>query len=1403
MDRRDTYEEGKESTLVRILLKTLPKEYDPAVKEVQALVRLRKAGAEGQLGFITNLEDSVNKNYSVDWLPPYNELRVELIASYRLMERRRKEDGKSQKGGHPALPILSGHEQPGPHQRKCYGCGKMGHMRGDQTCTAGPNGVWEGAPQIWKDRVKKAGQSNFGKGAGKPTSKVEQRNKGKRDSSGKPLKDQPCHNWTRGNGFCKFADACRYSHEGPKGDPNLKGGPGQKRKIDAVFMATKKGKKARKQLASLLMKDIKAGGKAKAKDTGKNTDEDDHLYELIRGVPTVMINAKGDEFDDFVPRRNSKRKCEPYDSDEDNGSNDSHTSFTVTLMMTDEDDKNDESEDFVPSRGNSKIETSKESKLRIKSSNNGRVISNSLFSQDEKSISPQNNPDVSIGDLPPKEEIDEVLGSRRRRRDLLSSPSEDGETKRRNVGDQRGQFGETSVLDWKARAERAERLVLEMLEDKHKHERSQARIGRRQKLSDTLDLLTNNEPPLDPDVGVEYIVLRRLNKGKDWVCVDFVDGDDVDDKEWCEGPFHQQMSIRELFGKKHRYDRRTRRGITGRKKVPRGESSSDSEDSTSSSDEEGSEGDEGDAPVEEAGEESDGTEDYVNESSSTTAEKRSVEYQQGDRRGGYRSGNSMEESEELRRSPPVKERDLSPQLTGLKWKRSKSWREDFRRQVMPSLPGVDVKSLFTTIKKGVRDAVPRYDCVYCMEEKRTSPHLNNCPMPLLWHKKEEVRVAEPRALRAKCSTCGTKNCNAIYGEPCNMREMMVKARGSFRAQSRPVRNPTLMVSQCDEFDPDGILSLHPMEYVGIDTCSARSVSSEIADFLYLDRSENARNSVSLNGVGEGGPEVLARGPMLISTYDDQGRQTFLLDPGGVLIASSEKQARLRIFGQQRVKRFGYHVVQDYVSNTDTLNYKDNIKIPLETIRGILMVKTIPWNMNPKQMERLNDLVDDVIARKVDDYCFQITEEVGEENTLPLLMMNEAKLSRVEKNRIWHWRHAHRAPTGERYTERCHTCEASKHKSVFKPNAAFNGTTVSTNVPYWRLYSDAYGGQRSLGVESYEGGIGGFVFACPVSGTIKVKVYSTLKQYPAVMYQVLQEIESEGYVCREIYCDTASINLSQAVEEVAEMFRVRVIPISGGTPQELAYAESAVRTLGQMSRSQMLGAPHLPQFVWGMSDINAAWVHRTLPQKNKNWKSPFEITTGRVPDDDMLFIKVFGCPCQYEPAYGVEHKRAAKTEWGWFVGVQWPMVLILRPEDNKVLSISRKKVHCHEAMYAKFDAENQTRPRIEFKDFTLNRDEVDAAICQARQHDEASNEKQVEDSVMDAPKHVLSVKVLSDSKRNQRLLSPNQQDVPVAMANRFHEAEGSGENTEPEIPESLKFQEDLQLDELKGRRKRLK
>jgi hypothetical protein len=329
----------------------------------------------------------------------------------------------------------------------------------------------------------------------------------------------------------------------------------------------------------------------------------------------------------------------------------------------------------------------------------------------------------------------------------------------------------------------------------------------------------------------------------------------------------------------------------------------------------------------------------------------------------------------------------------------------------------------------------------------------------------------------------------------------------------------------------------------------------------------------------------------------------------------------------------------------------------------------------------------------------------------------------------------------------------------------------------------------MGVESYQGGIGGFVFVCPVSGKIKAKLYSTQEQFPAVLYQVLQEVESEGYVCRELYVDTSAVNISAAAEEVAGMFKMRIIPISGGTPQELAYAESAVRTLGQMSRAQMLGAPHLPKMMWGLSDLHAAWVHNALPQKAKQGKTPHEMTTGREPDRDLLFLHVFGCPCQYEPADEVDHKRAAKTEWGWFVGLQWPMVMILRPFDNKVISISRKKVHCHEDMYAKFDSEYQTRPRIEFKDFTLDRDEVDEAIQKAKDPISSDLDRS------EIPDHVLSIKVLSDFKRNQELNQSNIHSIPPNLKDDFNLPQPDpGENCE--IPEPLKLTKDMLLEEIK-------
>ena len=109
-------------------------------------------------------------------------------------------------------------------------------------------------------------------------------------------------------------------------------------------------------------------------------------------------------------------------------------------------------------------------------------------------------------------------------------------------------------------------------------------------------------------------------------------------------------------------------------------------------------------------------------------------------------------------------------------------------------------------------------------------------------------------------------------------------------------------------------------------------------------------------------------------------------------------------------------------------------------------------------------------------------------------------------------------------------------------------------------------------------LGGGVFYCRSSKTLRNKLYASHEQFPVLLYQFLQDVESQHFRCREIVVDTFSVNISQEAEDVAALFRVKIIPISAGTPQENAFAESGVRVIGEMSRAFMAGAPHLPKSV---------------------------------------------------------------------------------------------------------------------------------------------------------------------------------------------------------------------------------
>jgi hypothetical protein len=126
--------------------------------------------------------------------------------------------------------------------------------------------------------------------------------------------------------------------------------------------------------------------------------------------------------------------------------------------------------------------------------------------------------------------------------------------------------------------------------------------------------------------------------------------------------------------------------------------------------------------------------------------------------------------------------------------------------------------------------------------------------------------------------------------------------------------------------------LVPLDLVGIDTCSALSVSSRKDDFLWLDTSLEAKRSIILRGVGGESTKIGGRGPMIVAGRDNEGREVLIYDSAAVYLDEDHVQADFRIFGQQRLKTFGFNLVQKHeCKGVDVLSYNDGkIIIPLIT-----------------------------------------------------------------------------------------------------------------------------------------------------------------------------------------------------------------------------------------------------------------------------------------------------------------------------------------------------------------------------------------------------------------------------------------------------------------------------------------
>jgi hypothetical protein len=512
-----------------------------------------------------------------------------------------------------------------------------------------------------------------------------------------------------------------------------------------------------------------------------------------------------------------------------------------------------------------------------------------------------------------------------------------------------------------------------------------------------------------------------------------------------------------------------------------------------------------------------------------------------------------------------------------------------------------------------------------------------------------------------------------------------------------------------------------MTDVGMDSCSGTSISTRKYDFLWLDESTEAKESVSVRGPSVGTPSCGGIGPVAYH-FMSNGKPAMLVDPEGVFAdIDKSKCPEFRILSTQKVKKFGLKVDGGvFEEDGKAVCVRTGLEVSLHTEGDILVMQTKPPDRTlceetPLLRQIVEEIrqgtrspfvtLDDLETAKGNEHNVnRFTGMVNINSVLHTLLacsfstsvmvMNEGKLSIEQRSRLWCRRFGYcdtalfaKMKTMSEYGNFPNVKPLNEDNKVstqakFKRSAypSHDPQTRMDHPPWWRVYCDGYGGQQSLGGESYEGAVGGYLFVCPSSGAEDLRLYASHVQFPIALHQFLTRVEAEYRRVHIMYMDTFSVNLSEETYEVAALFQLVIMPVSAGTPQEMAFVESRVRLLKRHSTAQLLAAPHLPKSCWALSDKYAIYCRQFLPQVSRDFHCSFYLRTGKVVDFRILFVKNFGAPLDFSPIDGPIHKRAAITVEGFFVGIQWPAALVMRKRDMKVLSVSTKKIKVYESAY---------------------------------------------------------------------------------------------------------------------------
>ena len=310
------------------------------------------------------------------------------------------------------------------------------------------------------------------------------------------------------------------------------------------------------------------------------------------------------------------------------------------------------------------------------------------------------------------------------------------------------------------------------------------------------------------------------------------------------------------------------------------------------------------------------------------------------------------------------------------------------------------------------------------------------------------------------------------------------------------------------------------------------------------------------------------------------------------------------------------------------------------------------------------------------------------------VLNESKLKPEERARLWHWRLGHCDPYKlvnmskqglalgidvlHLLNEDCDCCD----KALFRRGSFPRNTLESKRnyPPFYIVYADGFGGQKSFGKKSIDGAIGAFVFVCLATGTIQCKPYSSKSQFCVLLKRFFIQVEAMDYFVRVLVLDGAGENISGDVEDVCDSFHVHIKYSSAAAPQELSMAEKGVQNISRITRALMRGAPHLPQRFWCCALLYACEIHFVLPNNGINGRSPYLMVNKRVPNMRNMYFKVFGAPTNFLPKTQSNVRTDALTVEGYFVGVARPGVLVARAEDWKVFRVSRRRLRVHEGIH---------------------------------------------------------------------------------------------------------------------------